>query len=345
MFLGKIQSEYNTLDFSKCFIKQLKNMSCNEGFGRCKINRHLLLHAINYINKINTDQKHTKEEIKGLLICYAVILQNEDNYDNIHDGYLCENNNINCYKNILNEYCDDTINYFVSINNIKYAINNLIIKLLLNNIILFNDYCNNYNEYLQSINKYIIIVYNVLSSKTKSSNHNMILLKKNNYNLYDFPIETNTDIFYNKLKHENILNNDKYKIFNGNKLNISIIITSILSSKLIDTKSSQKKLYSIPEESNVQFFNYINNNYLLIEENKLIELSNLFDELDTNLNNEDFDNIQNINISSKNVSVGINNNNIYVDNINNISINVLAGIKMFIHFKNYIERICDNNIT
>ena len=74
MFLGRIQTEYNTIHFDGYIINKLKFMTFDDqNLGRLKINIYALKNAIEYINNINNNLQPSDENIKGLLSALLAI--------------------------------------------------------------------------------------------------------------------------------------------------------------------------------------------------------------------------------------------------------------------------------
>jgi hypothetical protein len=273
MFLGKNQTEYNTINFNESIINQLKNMDYeDENIGRYKISRISLSNAIKYIKKITTNEEPLDDEIKGLLICNAAIYRIQDDNGKVEDGFLNENNNVRCNNNVLNGYDDYISNYYISIEQIKYGFSNLIVKYLIDNKIKYHDYANHYNQFLKDNNKRMQIVYTMIDEIP------YVLLQKYDTNFYDFPIDIDSYTFYSKIK--NIVLNDKHYKYDGENIRISIII---LPSPLNITKNHTFQLVKVDDLTTLNtMFRYnkvsedlCKHNNLCIQTNKLININTL----------------------------------------------------------------------
>lgn len=295
MFLGRIQTEYNTINFDGYIINKLKSMTFDDqNFGRLKINIYALKNAIEYINNINNNLKPSDENIKGLLICYAAILYNEDIIDK--NNYLIENNYININNNLLYYNISNSISdYYITIDDIRYGINNLIIDLILNNNqFIFNNYYNDYIDYLINIKKKILLII---------FNNSYLLVEKTNNNLYDFMIDDDYELYLNKLLSNNYLLINNYKIIND------IYYTIILIESSINT-FYKNNIYNL-----LRPFKFIKKEYLL-------ELSNLIKE--KKIINTNYYGIINNNIY-------INSDSLII----NININIIIGMILSVKKLNF----------
>jgi hypothetical protein len=273
----------------------------DENFGRYKISSISLKGTIDYIHKIKNNIEPNDENIKCLLICYAAILRLYQKYDTILDGVLEENININCYNNLLNGYnYNDIPDYFIYTDDIYYGFNNLIVRILSNKQISFYNYCNNYNDYLKSINKNNIIII---------CNNKYILLKKYiNNNLYDIPIEESGETYLNKINLNQIFPIKSYKITNGYSIATSIIYIETVKDIMVEnTIYNSNQLYKIIDLTE------------LIELTSSIVLNNI---INTDMN---------FNLSDGNIYLITNGHKIY------LSLTVLLGVTLLKELEHFLE--------